>query len=64
MLFYSDIEPQSVCYFIGPPGTVCRVIGKKVCPEPNRNPCDKGRLHAGHSIAQQCPSAPPLHLFR
>lgn len=41
-----------------------RVIGKKVCPEPNRNPCDKGRLHAGHSIAQQCPSAPPLHLFR
>lgn len=40
------------------------VIGKKVCPEPNRNPCDKGRLHAGHSIAQQCPSAPPLHLFR
>ncbi|MDU5065039.1 MAG: hypothetical protein E6236_07080, partial [Eggerthella sp.] len=31
------------------------VIGKKVCPEPNRNPCDKGRLHAGHSIAQQCP---------
>ncbi|WP_205068612.1 hypothetical protein, partial [Bacteroides uniformis] len=25
------------------------VIGKKVCPEPNRNPCDKGRLHAGHS---------------
>ena len=44
----------------------CRagVIGKKVCPEPNRNPCDKGRLHAGHSIAQQCPSAPPLHLFR
>lgn len=40
------------------------VIGKKVCPEPNRNPCDKGRLHAGHSIAQQCPSTPPLHLFR
>lgn len=44
--------------------TNLRVIGKKVCPEPNRNPCDKGRLHAGHSIAQQCPSTPPLHLFR
>lgn len=52
------------CFYIELFTEAFRVIGKKVCPEPNRNPCDKGRLHAGHSIAQQCPSAPPLHLFR
>lgn len=61
LLFVSDTVRR---FYAGTGIEQVGVIGKKVCPEPNRNPCDKGRLHAGHSIAQQCPSAPPLHLFR